>query len=169
MRKVVLFIASSLDGYIARKNHSIDWLFMDGNYGYGEFYNLIDTVLMGRKTYEVSKKFEKEPFKEKKVFVFTKKRELNKEKNIEFVNDVASFSKKLIKKKGKTIWLVGGGEIVRIFMNNHLIDEIIISIHPIILGDGISLFNGAGETKLNLTKSKIFKNGLVQLNFKVLK
>jgi len=169
MRKVILFIASSLDGFIARKDNSIDWLFMDNDYGYKKFYDSIDTVLVGNKTYEKSKEFEEFPFKDKKVFVFTRNKKLKKDEHVEFVNDIINFSKKLIKSKGKNIWLVGGGEIAKIFLDNNLLDEVIISIHPIILGNGIPLFNGAKETKLKLPKHKIFENGLVQLYYKVLK
>ena len=94
MRKVILFIASSLDGFIARKDQSIDWLFMDKDYGYKEFYKSIDTVLAGNKTYQKSKEFEEFPFKDKKVFVFTRSKNL-KDENAEFVCDIANFSKKL--------------------------------------------------------------------------
>ena len=75
----------------------------------------------------------------------------------------------IIKQSGKNIWLVGGGEIVKIFLENDLLDEIIISIHPIVLGDEIPLFAGAKEIKLELANHKIFKNGLVQLHYKVIR
>ena len=120
MRKIILFIASSLDGFIARIDQSIDWLFMDNDYGYKEFYKSIDTVLVGNKTYQKSKEFEEYPFKDKKVFVFTRSKNL-KDENVDFVYDVANFSKKLIKQSGKNIWLVGGGEIAKIFLDNYLL------------------------------------------------
>ncbi|MBS3096129.1 dihydrofolate reductase [Candidatus Woesearchaeota archaeon] len=163
MRKIILFIASSLDGFIARIDQSIDWLFMDNDYGYKEFYKSIDTVLVGNKTYQKSKEFEEYPFKDKKVFVFTRSKNL-KDENVDFVYDVANFSKKLIKQSGKNIWLVGGGEIVKIFLDNYLLDEIIISVHP-----RTPLFVGTKETKLELTNHKIFENGLVQLHYKVIR
>ena len=168
MRKIILFIASSLDVYIARKNGNIDWLFTDADYGYAKFYRLIDAVLMGRKTYAQAKEVEEYPFKGKKAYVFTKDNNLKKDKNVEFVNDVVGFSKKLIKSSGKNIWLVGGGEIVSIFLNNNLLDEIVLSIHPILLGKGIPLFNNIQkETKFEMVRIKKFKSGLLQTHYNI--
>jgi len=163
MRKVRLFIASSLDGYIAREDGSVDWLFSDADYGYSEFYGSIDTVVMGRKTYEKSLEFEEHPFRGKKVYVFSRS---VKEKGVEFVSDVVGFMKKLVRSKGKDIWLVGGSEIVSIFLNEGLIDEIILSIHPVILGRGIPLFkNVQKEVWLKMQKSVSFDSGLVQIHY----
>jgi dihydrofolate reductase len=72
MRKVRLFIAASLDGFIAREDGSIDWLFSDADYGYAQFYDSVDAVLVGRRTYEQAKGFEQKPFSGKKVYVFTR-------------------------------------------------------------------------------------------------
>jgi dihydrofolate reductase len=80
MRKVKLYIASSLDSYIASNNGSIDWLFSDADYGYTKFYNSIDTILVGRKTYDQSLTFEEYPYKGNKVYVFTRKAEVEKKK-----------------------------------------------------------------------------------------
>ena len=163
MRKATLFIASSLDGYIAREDGSVDWLFSDADYGYSEFYGSIDTVVMGRKTYEKSLEFEERPFRGKKVYVFSRS---VKEKGVEFVSDVVGFMKKLVRSKGKDIWLVGGSEIVSIFLNEGLIDEIILSIHPVILGRGVPLFkNVQKEVWLKMQKSVSFDSGLVQIHY----
>lgn len=168
MRKVILFIASSLDCFIARKNGDVSWLFMDSDYGYKKFYNSIDTVLMGRKTYETAKKFEKVPYKEKKCFVFSRM-QMKNNGNVDFVKNPVQFTKSILKQKGKNIWLGGGAEIISLFLNNKLIDEIVISMHPIILGNGIHLFKCIKkDVKLNLISKKIYKNGLVQLKYKVL-
>ncbi|MCS4537632.1 MAG: dihydrofolate reductase family protein [Thaumarchaeota archaeon] len=163
MRKVRLFIASSLDGYIAREDGSVDWLFSDADYGYSEFYGSIDTVVMGRKTYEKSLEFEERPFRGKKVHVFSRSA---KKKGVEFVSDVVGFMKKLVRSKGKDIWLVGGSEIVSIFLNEGLIDEIILSIHPVILGRGITLFKKVQkDVWLKMQKSVSFDSGLVQIHY----
>ena len=168
MRKIKLFIASSLDGFIARENSGIDWLFT-GDYGYAKFYNSIDTVLMGRKTYELSLKLG-ESYKGKRAIVFTKQKNLKKLENVDFVSNVVDFTKKLLKTKGKDIWLVGGGEIVSLLLNNNLIDEIILFVHPIILGKGIPLFKNINkEVKLKLLETFAYEDGLVKLYYKVSK
>ena len=166
MREIKLFIACSLDGFIAREDGGIDWLFT-GDYGYKEFYDSIDTVLIGRKTYELSLKLG-ESYKDKKVIVFTTKKSFKKNGNIEFVSDVVPFTNELKKSKGKNIWLVGGGEIVSVLLNNNLIDEMQIFVHPIILGKGIPLFNNIKkEVKLKLAETYKFEDGLVRLHYRV--
>lgn len=172
MRKVKLYIASSLDSYIASESGGIDWLFTDEDYGYAKFYDSIDTILVGRKTYDQSLKFDEYPYKTKKVYVFT--RRIDGKKNtsyVEYVNvDIPSFVRHLLQSVGKDIWLLGGGEIVSILLNANLVDEIILSIHPIILGKGISLFNNIKKrVTLQLREFIPFGSGLVQLCYGVLK
>lgn len=169
MRKIILFIASSLDGFIAGKNGEIDWLFSDADYGYKKFYSSVDTVLVGRRTYEAALGLEKIPFESKKCFVFTSK-EIKVKQNATVIPYAVSFTKKLLKRPGKNIWLVGGGEVVSDFLNNNLIDEIILSIHPIILGEGIPLFPKIkGKKDFALSSSGSFESGLVQLHYIVKK
>lgn len=168
MRKLVLFIAASLDGFIARKDGSIDWLFSDADYGYSKFFKSIGTVIVGRKTYEQALGFGEYPFKGKKCYVFTAKQKGRKDANATFVSEPVSFSKKLLKSAGKDVWLVGGSEIISLLMNAGLVAEIIVSIHPIILGSGIPLFNKIKkEITLRLIGSKEFRSGLVQLHYQV--
>jgi len=164
MRKVSLFIASSLDGFIARENGGIDWLF-HGNYGYKKFYSSIDTVVMGRKTYDLAKRLEKRPFKSKRIIVFTRR----VVKGVEFSRNPVTTMKSLVKEQGKTIWLIGGGEISKTLVNAGIVDEVILSIHPRILGAGIPLFEGMRETGLKHVKTKSFKSGLVQITYSVKK
>jgi dihydrofolate reductase len=166
MRKIVLFIASSFDLFIARRDGSVDWLFTDADYGYSKFYKSVDTVLVGRKTFDLALSLG-ERFAGKRCIVFS--RNGRKNGNAEFVSDPVAFTKSLLKTPGKDIWLVGGGEIVSIFLNAGLIHEIILSIHPIVLGSGIPLFKGLRrEIRLRLVKSEKFKSGLVQLHYKAL-
>jgi dihydrofolate reductase len=180
MRKIKLYIASSLDSYIASENGSIDWLFSDADYGYTKFYDSIDTIFVGRKTYEQSLTFEEYPYKGKKVYVFTHKAEIEKKKkkkkisDVEYIdNDIPEFVRGLIQQSSvgnKDIWLLGGGEIVSIFLNAYLIDEIILSIHPIILGKGVPLFkNIKKHVNLQLLESISFESGLMQLHYRILK
>src|SRR5919199_5995017 len=87
MRKVVLFIASSLDGYIARPSGDIDWLFTDQDYGYSEFFASVDTVLMGRKTYEQVLTFDEYPYQDVKSYVFSNNLNFQADKNVELVKE----------------------------------------------------------------------------------
>ena len=170
MRKVTLFIASSLDNFIARLDGGIDWLFSDGDYGYERFYDSIDTVLMGRKTYETAVRLG-EGFSGKECYVFTRfpENDLKTAENIHLESDPPNLVKRLRLAKGKDIFLEGGGETISAFLNDGLIDEIVLSVHPIILGGGIPLFNNVKkEVKLQLMNSTRYQSGLVQLHYQVL-
>ncbi|HLC62046.1 MAG TPA: dihydrofolate reductase family protein, partial [Candidatus Nanoarchaeia archaeon] len=135
--------------------------------GYKKFYDSIDTVLMGRKTYELALKLG-ENYKDKKAVVFTRQKNLKKVGNTEFVSDVVPYTKKLKSTKEKDIWLVGGGEIVSVLLNNNLIDEMMIFVHPIILGKGIPLFKNINEDiKLKLVGAFAFNDGLVKMNYTI--
>ncbi len=167
MRKIRLFIASSLDGYIARTSGDVDWLFTDADYGYAEFFDSIDTVLMGGKTYRQILEFGEYPYKGKKGFVFSKTLQ-GKNDDVEFVGgDIKSFIDKLRNDSGGDIWLVGGAEIIHYFIKERLLDELILSIHPIILGDGIPLIvkDASLSTKLQLKEVKTFDSGLLQVSY----
>jgi dihydrofolate reductase len=167
MRKIVLFISSSLDGYIARINGDIDWLFTDQNYGYTKFLESIDTVLMGRKTYEQILTFGEYPYQEKKSYVFTKNLDFQTTTDVEFVADLENFVNHLRLLDGKNIWLVGGAMLIRDFLNKKLVNEVIISVHPIILGEGIPLFANPHTTALQFTGCQTYSSGLVQLSYDV--
>jgi dihydrofolate reductase len=173
MRKVKLFVASSLDCYIAREDGGIDWLYTDADYGYEKFYDSIDTRIMGRKSYEQSLTFDVYPYKGKKVYVFTRKkvRRNNNEQDCEYIDtNIQDFVTNLTQLIGKAIWLLGGGEIVSVLLNAGLVDEIILSIHPIILGTGIPLLrNIQKQVNLKLENSLSFERGLTQLCYKVLR
>lgn len=173
MRKVKLFIASSLDCYIAREDGGTDWLYTDADYGYAKFYDSIDTIIVGRKSYDQSLTFKEYPYKGKKVYVFSRKKERknNNEQDVEYIDtNIQDFVTSLTQSIGKDIWLLGGGEIVSVLLNAGLVDEIILSIHPIILGTGIPLLrNIQKEVNLKLENSLSFESGLTQLSYKVLK
>ncbi|KXS40381.1 dihydrofolate reductase [Methanolobus zinderi] len=172
MGKVNLFIAASLDGYISRPDGSVDWLFTDGDYGYQEFYDSIGTVLMGRKTYDKVLEFGDYPYKDKRSIVFTRQdhpfQDIDK---LEFVSgDIGKFTDSLRLSESDGIWLVGGSQIIRLFLEQDLIDEIILSIHPIILGNGIPLFDRIKkEVHMELINNASFESGLAQLHYRILK
>ena len=168
MRKVVLFIATSLDGFIAGENGSTDWLYTDGDFGYREFYNSIDTTIMGYNTYYYIKQFPEFPYPEKKNYVFSRRKRMPDDNPIEFVyGDIVNFINALKKEDGKNIWLVGGGQINSLLHNARLIDQMIISIHPIALGNGIKLFRDVDLKRLNfrLINHQVYDRGLVQLTY----
>ncbi|MBD2085962.1 dihydrofolate reductase family protein [Trichocoleus sp. ST-U3] len=169
MRKVILFIASSLDGYIARQSGDIDWLFTDQDYSYSEFFASVDTLLMGRKTYEQVLTFGEYPYKGVKSYVFTKNPLFPADSNAEVIReDIKEFVEQLRQVDGKNIWLVGGSQLTHALMSQNLVDELILSIHPTILGEGIPLFdNGTISQSLNLTKCQTYDSGLVQLSYDV--
>lgn len=167
MRKIKLYIAASLDGKIARKNGSFDWLPdpTSEDYGYEDFYNSIDAIIMGYKTYEVCLSFGAWPYKGKKSYVFSRNPQKSCIPEAELITEnPAIFVQALKQSEGKDIWLLGGGEIVALLHDADLIDEYIIAIIPIVLGEGIELFpNIKKQINLQLAKQKAFSSGLVML------
>ena len=166
-RKIILFIASSLDGYIARENGDVDWLFTDADYGYNKFYRGIDTLLFGRKTLDKILEFGSFPYKGKSAFVFTRSQRKSPDDSYRYVTgDILHFTRRLLNKSGKNIWLVGGGEIIAYLLSQNLIDEIILTIHPVILGSGIPFIPGSiPASRFRLIKKQRYKSGLVQLHY----
>jgi len=168
MRKIILFIAASLDCYIARKDGGIDWLFIDADYGYKKFYAGVDTLIVGANTYRQAQGWKQWPFAGKKCFVMTRQKKMKKDSRVEFAANALSLARKLKKEKGKNIWLVGGSQIISVLANAGLVDELVLSIHPVVLGQGIPLFADMKKEKwLELGKVKSFKSGLVQLSYKL--
>jgi len=152
MPRIKLYIATSLDGFIARENGSIDWLTKYENnpetdYGYSEFYASIGKVLMGRKTYEQALGFGEWPYREKKSYVFTRQKEsIRRENNVEFISeDIGEFVHQLKGNTEEDIWLVGGSQIIKVFFEENLVQDLIVFVVPIILGSGIPLFDRIGK------------------------
>ncbi|WP_455210794.1 dihydrofolate reductase family protein [Kaarinaea lacus] len=169
MAIVVLYIATSLDGYIARSNGDIDWLStvdgFDEDYGYAEFYNSVDALLMGRKTYIQVRGFGDWPYHGKTSYVLSG-RELHSDlPDVRVISpDIDAMVEKI--SGYKKVWLVGGGKLVRSLHQAGLIDEYIISILPIVLGDGISLFaQPLTQQPLKLVSCRSYQSGLVQLHY----
>jgi len=170
-RKVIVFIATSLDGYIATEEDTLDWLFKvegEGDNGYSEFYETVDTIIFGRRTYDWLMEHEKDnfPYKDNKCYVFTKsKQEPNND--VEFVDgSINELIDELKGTEGKNIWVVGGGGLIASFVKENLVDEFIITIAPTIIGKGIPLFSKQKlEIELDLIDSRRF-NQFVQLHYK---
>lgn len=168
-RKVVLYIAMSADGYIAKEDGDLGWLSAveqaGEDYGYHEFVSTVDTVIMGRKTYDKVLSFGIEfPHKGRKCYVWSQSR-TGSDENVTYVNGSLSLLiAKLKQTEGKDIFIDGGAELVHQLMKEGLIDRYIISMIPIFIGGGISLFqSGRPEQQLSLMHTKSFTSGLVQL------
>ena len=180
-RKIIALIAVSADGFIARPNGSVDWLDRPkpkGFYDIGEFYKSIDTILFGRKTYEVALGFQKDgvpgaSFNTRlKNYVFTRTlKPSDAVAGVEFVDQpIKAFATGLRAQKGKNIWMMGGGGIIASFLDEGEIDEFIISIVPTFIGEGIPLIAPRHRTvPLTLLSSKQFADGVVQLHYTVQK
>ncbi|WP_243292151.1 dihydrofolate reductase family protein [Bacillus sp. FJAT-47783] len=174
MRKIILFIAQSLDGYIATKEDSLDWLFNvegEGDNGYSEFIDTVDTILIGKRTYDWIMKHEngKFPYRNKECYVFSRSA-IQDTEHVKFVNgDIIRFTKSLKDAEGKNIWIVGGGDLLHTFLKEKLVDELILTVAPKIIGEGIPLFK-AGDYQLDLSlKGTRTFNQFVELHYAIKK
>lgn len=173
-RKLILYIAMSLDGYIADQHEDLGFLSMveqpGEDYGYAAFTQTVDAIILGRKTYEkvLSMGFEY-PHTDKAVYIITRT-ERPPVGNFQFYNgSLEALVTSLKSKPGKNIYCDGGAEIVNELARLQLIDTYIISIIPVLLGGGIRLFKAdRPEQKLQLISSKAFEKGLIQLHYEVL-
>ncbi|WP_019243415.1 MULTISPECIES: dihydrofolate reductase family protein [Bacillus] len=156
-RNIILYIGTSIDGYIANDDGTLEWLEsteVEGDSGYNSLLERIDTVVMGKGTYDVIHGFDMDyPYSDYKNYVFSNSVS-GSDEYASFINEeVKTFIENIKQKPGKDIWLVGGGNLAREFFKENLIDEIQLAIAPIILGKGISLYTGDDITqKYTLTK-----------------
>jgi dihydrofolate reductase len=174
MRKVTFGGANSLDNYFARENDAVDWLMWSKEAAgiMREYWKTIDTVVMGRRTYEVSRKMSKgqsNPYAGMKAYVFSRTLKAGKNDWVEIVStDAVKFMRKLKKQTGKDICVMGGGRLARSLFEAGLIDEIGFNIHPVLLGSGIPLFHEMKrQIDLELLDCKRFKNGCVFVSYRV--
>lgn len=175
MRKLRLYIAASLDGYIASKNGGLEWLYEVPNpenidHGYHEFFSSIDTVIMGMNTYRTIVSFGVDwPYTGKRCYVFTTTQGVEPDGNVTFVSsDATAFVEALKEEEGKDIWLLGGGLFNASMLKANLIDDIMVCVVPAVVGKGIKIFEGlVDEVGLKLVKSKVFDTGMVLLEYHV--
>lgn len=174
MRKITFGGANSFDNYFARKDHAVDWLMWSDEAASmtTDYWKTIDTILMGRKTYEVGLKISKgkrNPYQGMKSYVFSRTLKPAKEAGLEIINtDAASFVKELKGQEGKDICLMGGGDFAKTLFEANLIDEIGFNIHPVLLGSGIPIFyEMKRQIDLELLTCKPFKNGCVAVTYRV--
>jgi len=174
MRKVTFGGAPSLDGYFARKNDAVDWLTWSSEAAtvMSDYWKTIDTVVMGRKTYDVGRKMSKgkgDPYSGFKTYVFSRTLKAKKKGSLEIVSsDPVKFVRKLKAQPGKDICVMGGGELANCLFQGGVIDELGFSIHPVLLGSGIPLFHEMKrQVDLELLDCKRFKNGCVYVTYRV--
>ena len=171
MRKVTFGGANSLDNFIARKDHAVDWLLWskEVNSIMKGFWKTIDTVVMGRRTYEVALKSGTGAYPNVKNYVFSRTIKNSRDKRIEIVSqDAADFVRVLKREKGKGICDMGGGLLARSLFEADLIDEIGFNIHPVLLGGGIPLFHEmTRQINLEFLECKPLSHGCVVLSYRV--
>lgn len=174
MRKLLIYIASSVDGYIAKPNDDLEFLKLvekEGeDYGYATFMENIDMIIIGRKTYDYVIKAIGTSYYDngqRDVYVITRAKRPDTGRTTFYSGDLRSLVQQLKEEGGKNIYCDGGSEIIHELLQLDLIDEFIISIIPILVGNGTRLFkDNRPEQHLELVETKSFESGLVQLHYK---
>ena len=173
-RNVIVHIATSADGYIARPDGDLEWLTSrpkpEGFYGMGAFMRSIDTKLLGRKTYEESLRLGAKFDSGSRTIVFSRDEPpADAPRGVEFVSaEIGPFVSRLREQPGKDIWLMGGGDLIASFLDEQAIDEFVISVAPVFIGDGIPLIaRRHRHVPLDLQSVERFEDGLVQLRYRV--
>jgi dihydrofolate reductase len=180
MRKIIVYIATSADGYIARPDGNVDWLNRPqtaGDYGMRSFYRSIDTILWGRKTYELALSFQKQGIPgadfDPKVnnYIFSRHPPQPRPGVVEFVGEsIPSFVKRVRAAQGKNIWMMGGAGLIASFLDAGEVDEFIIHMMPIFIGAGIPLIEPQHRSvPLALRSSRRYSDGVVRLHYAVVK
>jgi dihydrofolate reductase len=175
-RKIIVYIATSADGYIARRDGDVGWLDRPrpkGNYGMGAFFKTIDTILWGRKTYDKGIAMGMNPAgfgKGIKNYVFSRDPQESLAPEFEFVNEpIKPFAQRLRGQRGKNIFMMGGGEIIGAFLDVGEIDEFSIHVIPVMIGEGIPLVQPRHRSiPLKLLSTKKYPDGVVHLNYRVM-
>lgn len=174
MRKISLFIAMSLDGYIAKPNDDLSFLKLvekaGEDYGYAEFTSKIDTIIIGRKTYDyVLNEIGASHYDngQRDIYVITRTERPQVGRTTFYTGNITELIKQLKSENGKNIYCDGGAEVINELLKNNLLDEFIISVIPVFLGNGTRLFkDGRPEQILEFITVKTFETGLAQLHYK---
>ncbi len=175
MRKIILGLAVSLDGFIEGPNGEFDWCFTDQDYGLSDFFKRIDAVFYGRKSFQLSEQMSAggdgiPGMPQMKEYVFSNTLTQIKDGAVIVSGDTKEEVEKIKQEPGKDIWLFGGASLTSSLMNLGLVDEIWLSIHPILLGSGKPLFTGISDRiPLQLLESKTYETGLVSVKYALAK
>lgn len=170
-RKIIVFIAASLDGFIAGPDDNLSFLDLvakEGeDYGYAAFMSGVDTVILGRKTYDwVMKQVPVFPHAEMESYVITRTAKPTLDKTVFYTGNPVTLVKELVQKEGKNIFIDGGAELVNTLLKAQQVDEIYLSVIPVILGDGVRLFHTGNPMQVSkLLSTQQFSTGLVQLHY----
>ena len=176
MGQVVLYIATSLDGYIADENGGVDWLetfedtYDDGESGgsFEAFFEEVDCIVMGANTYEQVLEFGEWPYGDTPTVITTHQDLPRVNERVEFDDREVEELVQDVTDRHEFVWLVGGAALARSFLSEDLIDEIRLSVIPTLLGAGIELFGGSGiERALHLTNETAFDNGIVEVQYEI--
>ncbi|MBL7856171.1 MAG: dihydrofolate reductase [Cyclobacteriaceae bacterium] len=169
MRKVILGVAVSLDNFIEGPNGEYDWCFMDQDYGLTAFMSRIDSIFMGRKSFELaSTTGDQNPWKGIHTYVFSNTLKCAPDGTTLLQGDVLERVREIKKEDGKDIWLFGGASLTSSLMNAGLVDELWLAVHPILLGQGKPLFSDIQQRiKTRLLETKTYTTGLVSLRYGV--
>ena len=172
MRQIIYSVAASLDGYIARSDHSFDWIPMDPEVDFAAMFKPFDVMLMGRKTFEITQREQPEGgqplYAGMARYVFSKSSPAGKRHGVEFVNKPPSqWMNELREKPGRDIWLMGGGDLAGEFLREDLIDGISVAICPVVLGSGIPMFPaGFPQRQFRFVKQRVYQqSGIVMVDY----
>jgi dihydrofolate reductase len=173
-RRIIVNLATSADGYIARPDGDIEWLTRrpppKGFYGMGKFMRSVDAMVMGRKTYDVGLQMGGKFDAKSPTYVFSRQPPpASVPAGVEFIaGTIREFANRLRDRKGKNVWMMGGGEIIASFLDEGAIDEFIISVVPVFIGEGIPLIAPRHrDVPLRLRSVQQFPDGVVQLHYDV--
>lgn len=175
LRKIIVSAGTSADGFIARPDGDIDWLTsrpkLPGFYGMGEFTKSIDAKILGRKTFEKSLELGAKFDGKQKAYVISSRPPSTLIAGVEFISEsIDAFAKRVKSQPGKDIWMMGGGGAIGSFLDAGAIDELIITVAPVLIGDGIPLIaHRHRHVELKLLASKPFDDGVVQLHYQVVR
>ena len=168
MRKLILNLAVTLDGFIEGPNGEYDWCFTDQDYGMTDFLKRTDAIFLGRKSYEVLLRTDPNPYPDKTKYVFSKTLKLVKENAILVGGDIERTIKRIKSESGKDIWLFGGASLTASLLRARLIDEMMLAVHPILLGREKPLWADIDKKiDLKLADARTYSSGLVQLIYRV--
>lgn len=175
MRKLILGLAITLDGYIEGPNGEYDWCFTDQDYGLSDFFNRIDAIFIGRKSYDIAQQYAEANggalapgMPPVTTYVFSKTLSIVKEGEVLIANEALTKAKAIKHQQGKDIWLYGGAALTDELMKAGLVDELWLSVHPIVLGSGKKLFREQdNRMQLTLLESKTYETGLVSLRYNI--